>query len=90
MTSFGRSKLHTADPELYGRAVADMRQDKVCDLNICFGRRGIRHLIQRRIAALDDVIYLGYVYPDGVAAQDARHIAVYLNDHDVGIIRDAL
>ena len=80
---------HTADAKLHARSVLNVRKQQVCDLNVLFRRRGIRHLKQRRIAGLNDVVNLGYVYPRFLAAFYARYVAVDFHNDDLRIIRYA-
>ena len=80
---------HTADAKLHARSVLNVRKQQVCDLNVRFRRRGIWHLKQLRIAGLNDVVNLGYVYPRFLAAFYARYVAVDFYNDDLGIIRYA-
>ena len=80
---------HTADAKLHARSVLNVRKQQVCDLNVGFRWSRIRHLKQRRIAGLNDIVNLGYVYPRLLTAFYARYVAVDFDNDDLGIIRDA-
>ena len=80
---------HTADAKLHARSVLNVRQQQICDLNVGFRWSRIRHLKQRRIAGLNDIVNLGYVYPRLLTAFYARYVAVDFDNDDLRIIRYA-
>ena len=81
---------HTADAELNRCAVSYVRQNVPSDADVGLGGSGIRHLIQRRIAALDYHIDLTYVYANVFTAEYPRRVAVDLNYDDGAVVGNAL
>ena len=79
---------HTADAELNGRPVADVRQEQVCDRGVLRARRVLGRIEKRCVRTLDDHVHIGNVNDLVKTAAQPRQMLVDLQNNDVRLLKD--